>query len=144
MKKKKVSDSVTVNRRAHYDYQLGEKLVCGMSLSGPQVRLIRDHHVQLKGSYVTIRDNDREDGSIVNQGDGKYLFTYKGGTPHIYIEVVKVYKITKQQDKDTIITFTDENNKTVTIVSDGSTYKANGTTANSDGYLVGEGGNEED
>lgn len=27
-----------------------------MSLSGPQVRLIRDHHVQLKGSYVTIRD----------------------------------------------------------------------------------------
>lgn len=58
MKKKKVSDSVTVNRRAHYDYQLGEELVCGMSLSGPQVRLIRDHHVQLKGSYVTIRDNE--------------------------------------------------------------------------------------
>lgn len=58
MKKKKVSDSVTVNRRAHYDYTLGEELVCGMSLSGPQVRLIRDHHVQLKGSYVTIRDNE--------------------------------------------------------------------------------------
>lgn len=58
MKKKKVSDSVTVNRRAHYDYQLGEELVCGMSLSGPQVRLIRDHHVQLKGSYVTIRNNE--------------------------------------------------------------------------------------
>ena len=58
MKKKKVSDSVTVNRRAHYDYQLSEELVCGMSLSGPQVRLIRDHHVQLKGSYVTIRNNE--------------------------------------------------------------------------------------
>ena len=58
MKKKKVSDSVTVNRRAHYDYTLGEELVCGMSLSGPQVRLIRDHHVQLKGSYVTIKDNE--------------------------------------------------------------------------------------
>lgn len=55
MKKKKVADSVTVNRRAHYDYQLGEELVVGMSLTGPQVRLIRDHHVQLKGSYVTIR-----------------------------------------------------------------------------------------
>lgn len=58
MKKKKVSDSVTVNRRAHYDYQLGEELVCGMSLTGPQVRLIRDHHVQLKGSYVTIRNGE--------------------------------------------------------------------------------------
>lgn len=58
MKKKKVSDSVTVNRRAHYDYTLGEELVCGLSLSGPQVRLIRDHHVQLKGSYVTIKDGE--------------------------------------------------------------------------------------
>lgn len=55
MKKKKVSDSVTVNRRAHFDYQLGEELVCGMALSGAEVRSIRDHHVQLKGSFVTIR-----------------------------------------------------------------------------------------
>ena len=58
MKKKKTPDLVTVNRRAHYDYQLGEELVCGMSLTGPQVRLIRDHHVQLKGSYVTIRASE--------------------------------------------------------------------------------------
>lgn len=49
---------MTVNRRAHYDYQLGEELSCGMALLGPQVRLIRDHHVQLKGSYVTIRDGE--------------------------------------------------------------------------------------
>ncbi len=56
--KKKTPDLVTVNRRAHYDYQLGEELVVGMSLTGPQVRLIRDHHVQLKGSYVTIRNGE--------------------------------------------------------------------------------------
>ncbi len=58
MKKKKVSDSVTVNRRAHFDYQLGEELSCGMVLTGPEVRLIRDHHVQLKGSFVTIRGDE--------------------------------------------------------------------------------------
>ena len=29
-----------------------------MNLSGPEVRLIRDHHVQLKGSFVTIRNNE--------------------------------------------------------------------------------------
>lgn len=58
MKKKKAPDLVTVNRRAHYDYQLGEELVCGMALTGPEVRLIRDHHVQLKGSYVTIRNGE--------------------------------------------------------------------------------------
>ena len=58
MKKKKVPDSVTVNRRAHFDYQLGDELTCGMSLSGDEVRLIRDHHVQLKGSFVTIREGE--------------------------------------------------------------------------------------
>lgn len=58
MKKKQAVDSVTINRRAHFDYQLGEELSCGMELSGLQVRLIRDHHVQLKGSYVTIKNNE--------------------------------------------------------------------------------------
>lgn len=56
--KKKIPDSVTVNRRARFDYQLGDELIVGMSLSGPEVRLIRDHHVQLKGSFVTIRGGE--------------------------------------------------------------------------------------
>ena len=29
-----------------------------MVLTGNEVRLIRDHHVQLKGSFVTIKDNE--------------------------------------------------------------------------------------
>ena len=58
MKKKQVSDSVTVNRKAHYDYFLGDELIVGMSLTGPEVRSIRDHHVQLKGAFVTIRNNE--------------------------------------------------------------------------------------
>lgn len=49
---------MTVNRRAHFDYTLGDELIVGMSLTGPEVRLIRDHHVQLKGSFVTIRNNE--------------------------------------------------------------------------------------
>lgn len=58
MKKGKTQDSITVNRRARYDYALGEELSCGMSLSGPEVRQIRDHHVQLKGSFVTLKDGE--------------------------------------------------------------------------------------
>jgi len=58
MKKKGIPASVTVNRRAHYDYQLGEELSCGLVLSGPEVRLIRDHHVQLKGSFVTVKNEE--------------------------------------------------------------------------------------
>ena len=58
MKKKKTPNSVTVNRRAHFDYKLGDEISVGMVLAGPEVRLIRDHHVQLKGSFVTIRNGE--------------------------------------------------------------------------------------
>ena len=58
MKKKRISDNVTVNRKARFDYSLGEELTVGMVLTGPEVRLIRDHHVQLKGSFVTIRNDE--------------------------------------------------------------------------------------
>ncbi len=58
MKKAKTPATVTINRRARYDYQLGEELSCGLVLSGPEVRLIRDHHVQLKGSFVTLKNDE--------------------------------------------------------------------------------------
>ncbi|MBR3256995.1 SsrA-binding protein [Candidatus Saccharibacteria bacterium] len=58
MKKPKKPETVTVNRRARFDYTLGDELVCGMSLTGDEVRKIRDHHVQLKGSFVTIRNSE--------------------------------------------------------------------------------------
>lgn len=57
-KTKKAQDQVSVNRRASFDYHLGDKLICGMALSGPEVRLIRDHHLQLKGSFITLKNNE--------------------------------------------------------------------------------------
>lgn len=51
----KAPTTTTINRRARFDYELGDELSCGMVLTGPDVRLIRDHHVQLRGSFVTIR-----------------------------------------------------------------------------------------
>lgn len=57
MKKVTPPNLTVVNRRASFDYQLGEPLTVGLSLTGPEVRLIRDHHVQLKGSFVTLRQN---------------------------------------------------------------------------------------
>lgn len=55
MKKSRTPNMTIENRRARFDYQLDEEIICGMSLTGPEVRLIRDHRVQLKGSFVTIR-----------------------------------------------------------------------------------------
>ncbi|MDR0397929.1 MAG: SsrA-binding protein [Candidatus Nomurabacteria bacterium] len=47
--------SVILNRRARYDYILGEETTAGLALNGKQVRAARDGRVQLKGSYVTVR-----------------------------------------------------------------------------------------
>lgn len=47
-----------VNRRARFDYELGEDVVAGLELTGPEVRAARDGHVQLKGSFVSVKDNE--------------------------------------------------------------------------------------
>lgn len=52
------SPSPIVNRRARFDYELGDDIVTGIVLTGPEVRAARDGHIQLKGAYVTIRDGE--------------------------------------------------------------------------------------
>ena len=55
---RKPSTNQIINRRARFDYSLGQDIITGISLTGPEVRAVRDAHVQLKGSFVTIRDNE--------------------------------------------------------------------------------------
>ena len=58
-KKKKLPPKKSiVNRRASFDYALDEDLVVGIALTGPETRAARDGHIQLKGSFVTIKDNE--------------------------------------------------------------------------------------
>lgn len=60
-KKKKPSKHAAptiVNRRARFDYELGDDLIVGISLVGPEVRAARDGHIQLKGAFVTIRNDE--------------------------------------------------------------------------------------
>lgn len=47
--------SAVINRRARFDYELGDDLTVGLSLTGPEVRSARDGHIQLKGAYVQLR-----------------------------------------------------------------------------------------
>ena len=47
-----------VNRRASFDYALEEDLVVGISLTGMETRAARDGHIQLKGAFVTVKDNE--------------------------------------------------------------------------------------
>lgn len=58
-KKKTASPSKAIlNRRARFDYELGDEIIAGVVLTGPETRAARDGHVQLKGSFVTIRNDE--------------------------------------------------------------------------------------
>lgn len=57
-KKSTTQPKAILNRRASFDYALGEDIVAGIALTGPEVRAAREGHVQLKGSFVTIRNNE--------------------------------------------------------------------------------------
>lgn len=50
--------SAIVNRRARFDYELGEEIVAGIALTGQEVRAAREGHVQLKGSFVSVRNDE--------------------------------------------------------------------------------------
>lgn len=58
--KKKVTKKpqAIVNRRASFDYALGDELKVGVVLSGREVRAARDGRVHLKGAFVSIRNNE--------------------------------------------------------------------------------------
>lgn len=57
-KKKQSKPQAIVNRRASFDYALSDELVAGIVLTGRETRAARDGRVQLKGSFVTIRNGE--------------------------------------------------------------------------------------
>ncbi len=78
MKKPKTSAKNIINRRARFDYDLSEEITAGMSLSGAEVRAIRDGRVSLKGAFITLRNGPKGDElwlnnasfSLKNLGEG--------------------------------------------------------------------------
>lgn len=46
------------NRRARYDYELGDTLTVGIRLSGAETKALRFGHGQLRGAHVTVRNNE--------------------------------------------------------------------------------------
>ena len=79
MKKPKTSAKNIVNRRARFDYELGDELVAGMSLRGVEVRAVRDGRVSLKGAFVTLRNGRKGEELWLNidTSPKKLLATHK-------------------------------------------------------------------
>ena len=59
MAKKKPNQSKQItNRRARHDYELGDGLIVGLELTGRETKALRMGHGQLRGAYVTVKDNE--------------------------------------------------------------------------------------
>ena len=57
-KKKPNQPKVISNRRARHDYELGDSLVVGLQLSGAETKALRMGHGHLRGSYVTMKQDE--------------------------------------------------------------------------------------
>ena len=96
MKKKSPSDGKIRNKRAKFDYELGDSFLVGIVLNGREAKSLRMGHGQLQGAYVNII------------GDELYLINSSihgtKGIPIIDSEVTQNRKIlAKRSEIDQII-----------------------------------------
>jgi SsrA-binding protein len=55
--KKTAATKSIQNRRARHDYELGDSLLVGIELTGAETKSLRMGHGQLRGAYVTVKDD---------------------------------------------------------------------------------------
>lgn len=60
MKKKKPASQkkVITNKRVRFDYEIGDTLIAGISLTGAEVKSLRMGHASLRGGFVTAKDGE--------------------------------------------------------------------------------------
>lgn len=58
MSKKPQTPKKIFNRRARYDYELGDSLVVGLALTGAETKALRLGHGQISGSYEVVKDEE--------------------------------------------------------------------------------------
>lgn len=49
---------IAINKRAGFDYTLGEHYEAGLVLTGNEVKSVKTGHASLKGSFVTVKGNE--------------------------------------------------------------------------------------
>ena len=57
-RKKQNAPKQITNRRARFDYELGDSLVTGVELTGAETKALRMGHGQLRGAYVTLKQEE--------------------------------------------------------------------------------------
>jgi SsrA-binding protein len=58
MKKKSSKTKLISNKRARFDYEIGDTIVAGIVLTGAETKSLRMGHGILRGSFVMVKDNE--------------------------------------------------------------------------------------
>ena len=81
MAKKKPSQTKRIsNRRARFDYDLGDSLVVGISLTGAETKSLRRGHGHIRGAYVTVKDGELWLTNATITGDNSAKIPEEGQT----------------------------------------------------------------
>lgn len=106
MPKNKITQKRFDNKRAFFDYELLERIECGLELRGDEVKAIRGGKVQLRGSYGKILQG--KNGSLELFIVGMYLGSEKidaQRTRKLLVHKKEIKKLvgTTQQKKLTLV-----------------------------------------
>ncbi|MGH2610884.1 MAG: SsrA-binding protein SmpB [Tepidiformaceae bacterium] len=52
------ASTIAQNRRARHDYEILERYEAGIVLTGSEIKSVREHKVQLQGSYARLKDGE--------------------------------------------------------------------------------------
>lgn len=58
MKKNNKVEVIATNRRARFDYEIFDTYIAGIALKGPEIKSIRQKHVNINSAFVKIENNE--------------------------------------------------------------------------------------
>lgn len=84
--KKNNSNTIVLNKKARHDYFIEQTLEAGLSLMGWEVKSLRDKKVQIKESYVILKNNEMF-------LFGAHISALKTASTHVNTDPTRIRKI---------------------------------------------------
>jgi SsrA-binding protein len=91
-KKKVVSNTIALNKKARHDYTLEDRFEAGLALEGWEVKSLRDGRVQLKDSYVMIQNGE---AYLI----GCHISPLQTASTHIHPDPTRLRKLLLHRDE---------------------------------------------
>ena len=96
------NSTIAQNRRARHDYDIIQRFEAGIVLTGPEIKSVRDHKVQLQGSYARIKDGEAwlQDAHIAPYANAGYAAHNATRDRKLLLhkkEIAKIYELLGQQ-----------------------------------------------